>query len=276
MSYWRSEDWIERVLIPVCRDRNFLRKMSGILNENDFKPRGSEGLIEAYWIAQAAFKYWRDYKTPIGGMLQPEMLDYIRSNKRHVGKKNRERLLDLVDKIKRTEEIVAIEAIEKKVIDYKRRRAKAHAMKEMLDLQEKGELDDETWEKICRKAIEKRDNILSVINYNDDNSLEKRIKRRQKQSEEEFTALFIDPIDNNIRSIPRGEYILVLAKYNIGKSTAAVHIAKAFAFQKYKVLLFTLEDPAEFVEDRLDSSLSGIPMKKLIFKSSKLRRRLKK
>src|ERR1039458_8464503 len=166
MSYWRSEDWIERVLIPVCRDRNFLRKMSGILNENDFKPRGSEGLIEAYWIAQAAFKYWRDYKTPIGGMLQVEMLDYVRENKRHVGKKNRERLFDLVDKIKRTEEIVAIESIERKVIDYKRRREKAHAIREMLDLQEKGELDDKSFDRICRKALEARDNILSVTNYN--------------------------------------------------------------------------------------------------------------
>jgi hypothetical protein len=276
MSYWRSEDWLEKVLVPVCRDRNFLRKMSGILKEEDFKPRGDEGLIEAYWIAQAAFKYWRDYRTPIGGMLQVQMLDYVRENKKKIGKKNRERLFDLVDKIRHVDEIVAIEAIEKKVIDYKRRREKAHAIKELIRLQEKGELDDKTFDKICRRALDNRDNLLQVTHYNSEEDIDKRIKRRQKTREQEFPALFIDCIDNNVRTFPRGEYGLVLAKYNIGKSTAAVHISKAYAFQGYNVLFFTLEDPAEFVEDRFDASLSSIPMKKLVFKSSKLRRRLRR
>ena len=276
MSYWRSEDWIEKVLVPVCKDRNFMRKMSGILNEDDFKPRRDEGLIEAYWIAQAAFQYWREYKSPIGGMLSVQMMDFARENKRKIGKKNRIKLLELVDKIRHVDEIVAIEAIERKIIDYKRRREKSRAIKELLDIQEKeGKISDEVFDKICRRALEKRDNLLSVSHYTDD-SIDKRIKRRLKHREQEFPALFIDCIDENIRTFPRGEYGLVLAKYNIGKSTAAVHITKAYAFQGYNVLFFTLEDPAEFVEDRFDANLSNIPMKKLAFKSSKLKRRLRR
>ena len=239
-----------------------MRKMTGILNENDFKPRGGEGLVEAYWIAQAAFQYWREYKIPIGGMLSVQMMDFMRENKKKIGKKNRVRLLDLVDKIRHVDEIVAIEAIEKKVIDYKRRREKSHAIREMLDLQEKGVLDDKAFDRICRRTLENRDNLLSVSNYTED--IDKRIKRRQKTREQEFPRLFIDCIDNNVRTFPRGEYGLILAKYNIGKSTFAVHIAKAYAFQGYNVLFFTLEDPAEFVEDRFDASLSNIPDRKSV------------
>lgn len=276
MSYWRSEDWLERVLIPVCRDRNFLKRMSGILSPEDFKPRKDEGLIEAYWIAQAAFEHWRSYRTPIGGMLQVEMLDYVRKHKRHIGKKNREKLFELVDKINHVEEIVAIEAIEKKVIEYKQRREKARAIKEMLDLQEKGELDDKAFDRICRRAVERKDQLISIVDYNKEEDIDRRIKRRQKSTEQDFPALFIKCIDSNIRSIPRGEYMVILAKYNVGKSTFAIHLAKAWSYQGFKVIIFTLEDPAEMVEDRLDSSLSNIPMKHLIRKSRKLRRRLKR
>lgn len=275
MSYWHDEDWLERVLVPTCRDRNFLKRMTGILSEEDFKPRKGEGLVEAYWIAQAAFKYWRDYRTPIGGMLKTEMLDYIRENKKKISKKNREKLLDLVTEIRHAE-VVAIEAIEKKVIDYKRRREKARAIKEMLDLQEKGDLDDVSFDRICRKALERREELLSITNYNDEGDIDRRVKRREKSNAENFPALFVDCFDLNMRSIPRGEYGLILAKYNVGKSTFAIHLAKAYSYQNYNVILFTLEDPAEMVEDRLDSSISGIPMKRLVSKSSKLRRRLKR
>jgi hypothetical protein len=249
--------------------------MSGVLTENDFKPRKGEGLVEAYWIAQAAFRYWREYKTPIGGMLSTEMHDYIRENKKHVGKKNREKLFSLVDNIQNAE-IVAIEAIEKKVIDYKRRREKARAIKEMLDLQEKGELDDKAFDKLCRRALERREELLQISDYTDTADIDRRITRREKNTEQDYPALFIKCIDDNIRSIPRGEYILILAKYNVGKSTMAVHLAKAWSYQGFKVILYTLEDPGEMVEDRFDASLSGIPMKKLLRKSSKLRHRLKK
>lgn len=58
MSLWSDAEWLERVLIPLCRDRSFLKQMQGILSETDFKPRGGEGNLEYYWIAQKAFEYW--------------------------------------------------------------------------------------------------------------------------------------------------------------------------------------------------------------------------
>ena len=247
MSYWQDEDWIERVLIPICRDRNFLKQTLGIISPDDFKPKKGEGLIEAYWIADIAFKYWQDYKMPVGGLLKTEIQDFIRQNKKKISKSNRDKLLDLVEKIRHNEDPVAIESIVKKIVEYKRRREKARAIKEMLDLQEKGELDDKTFDKICRKALEKRDKLLTISKYDED-SIDKRIKRREKNQDREFPVLFIDCIDAAVRSFPRGEYGIILAKYNIGKSTAAIHLAKAYALQGYNVIIFTLEDPGEMVE----------------------------
>ena len=248
--------------------------MAGILSAEDFKPKKGEALVEVYWIAQAAFRYWRDYRVPIGGMLRTEMLDYCREHKKHVGKRNREKLLDLVENIKHGE-LVAIEAIEKKVIEYKRRREKSRAIKEMLDLQEKGELDDKTFDKLCKQALRRREELLVIGKYDKDD-IDRRIERREKNQEREFPALFIDCLDRSIRTFPRGEYGIILAKYNVGKSTFAIHLAKAYSLQGYNVILYTLEDPIDMVEDRLDASISGIPMKRLLDKSSKLKRRLKR
>lgn len=274
MSYWHDEDWLERVLIPLCRDRNFLKKMNGILHENDFKPRKGEGMWEAYWVASRAFQHWRDYKEPIGGLLKAEMLDYAREHKKEVGKKGREKLLDLVDRIRHTDSSIAVEAIEKKVLQYKQRREMARAVRDLISLQEKGELNGRKWYEICKKAIESHDKLIGIGNYEED--VDKRIRRREKNRDREFPVLFIDGFDAEFRTFPRGEYGIILAKYNVGKSTSAVHLAKAYAMQGFNVLLYTLEDMLDMVEDRLDSSLSRIPMRRLYDKSSKLRRRLNK
>lgn len=275
MSYWQDEDWIERVLVPVCRDRNFLKKMSGILSAEDFKPRRDEGMIEAYWIAQEAFKFWNDYREPIGGMLRTQMLDYVRENKRKVGTRHKDKLLKLVDTIRHANEPVAIEAIEKKVIDYKQRREKKRAISDLISIQEKhGDISDREFYKICQKALERREHLIRVGNYDED--IEKRIKRRYENSEREFPRLLIEEFDKEFRTFPRGQLGVGLAKYNMGKSTFSAHLAKAYAFQGYKVLFFTLEDDVEMVEDRLDSSLSMIPMRRLMRKSRKLRRRIRK
>lgn len=274
MSYWKDEEWLERVLVPLCRDRNFLKRMGGILSPDDFKPKKGEGVWEAYYIALKAFEYYRDYKEPIGGLLRPFMMDYVRENKRKIGNKGKDKIIELVEQIKRNKDAVAVEAIEKKIIEYKRRREKSRAVRELISLQEKGELDDSTFDRICRKATERRDYYLGITNYEEE--VDKRIKRRIKNSDRQFPSLMINEFDNNLRTFPRGEFGLLLAKYNLGKSTAAIHLDIAYAMQSYNVLHFTLEDSGEMVEDRLDSKLSGIPMRRLTDKSSKLRRRLKR
>lgn len=276
MSYFHDSDFQEKLLGPYCRDRNFLKRMSGILSPNDFKPKRGEGMIEAYWIALKAYQYWKDYREPIGGLLKTEMLDYVRENKKKIGTKSRDKLMDLVYSINKGNGIVAVDAIEKKVVDYKRRQQMRHAVHELIDLQENGGLTSDKWIKICRKAVDFVDFDLKVSDYTKEDSIDKRIKRREKDSDKKFPVLFIDPLDQEIRTFPRGEYGLGLAMYKRGKSTFAVHIAQAYALQDLDVLIFTFEDPSEMVEDRLDASFTGIPMKRLLEKSKKLRRRMRR
>jgi hypothetical protein len=52
-----------------------------------------------------------------------------------------------------------------------------------------------------------------------------------------------------------------------------LHIALAYAMQGLKVLYFTLEDPQDIVEDRMDSNMTAIPMNKLNRLPNRLRKR---
>lgn len=276
MSYFNDPDFQSKLLVPYCRDRNFLKQMSGILSPDDFKPRRGEGMIEAYWIAQKAFQYWKDYREPIAGMLKTEMLDYIREHKKRIGSKSRDKLLDLVEDVRKANGMVPVEAITKKVVEYKRRQQMKRAVNDLIEHQENGTLNPERWLKIARDAVDFTDYTLKVSDYTAKDSVEKRIKRREKDSEKKYPFLFIDPVDQEIRTFPRGEYGLALGKYKLGKSTFAIYIAQSYALQDLNVIIFSFEDPAEMVEDRLDASFTGIPMKRLMDKSSKLRRRFRR
>lgn len=275
-SYFYDEEFQSKMLMFICRDRTFLKKMSGLLTAEHFKSKRGEGMQEAYWIAVRAFKFWKDYREPIGGMLQTEMLDYIRENKRKIGSRSRDKLLKLVQDIKKGNGLVAVEAVEKRVIEYLQRQNKARAIKDLISSQEKGELSDSKFQRICKNALNSFDNTLKVSDYTDEDSVEKRIKRREKNKDRKFPYLMIDPLDKQVRTFPRGEVGVLIAKYKTGKSTAACHIDQAYALQGYKVLHFTLEDNAEMVEDRLDASFTGIKMKRLMDKSSRLKRRMRK
>lgn len=275
-GFWRDEDFQEKLLMFVCRDRNFLKKTSGLLSPKDFEPRKGEGMEAAYIIAQKAFKYWNDYREPIGGMLKTEVLDHLREFKGKIANKTRDKVLELVEKIRKAEGLVAVEAIERKVIEYKQRQNKRNAVKDLINLQEKGELTDRAFRKICRDALETYDNTLNVSDYTDEGAVKKRIRRREKNKDRKMPLLMIKEFDIKYNTAPRGEINIALAKYSVGKSTFAIHISQAYALQGLNVLLFTLEDPKEWVEDRLDASFTGIEMKQLMQKSSKLKRRLRK
>lgn len=273
-GYWRDEDFQEKELMFACRDRNFLKRTAGILSADDFKPRGGEGSWEIYTIAQKAFEFWDKYREPIGGMLRHEMLDYIEQHKRKIGHKQREKILDIVNNIRNANGLVAVEAIERKVVEYKQRQAMSHAIKEIINLKEAGELTPRKFYKVCREAVEERDHSIRISNYEEE--LEKRITRREKEKHRRYPYLFIPELDEAIRTFPKKNYGIILARYKTGKSTAAVFVDQAMALQGFNVLHFTLEDPKEDVEDKLDASFTGIKLKILSEKPRRLRRRLRK
>lgn len=273
MSYWRDPDFQSNLIAFLCRDRSFLKKTSGLLDANDFKPRKDE-TQERFILAKLALNFWREYDEPIGGLLRTEVLDYCREKENRVGTKLKEKLLDEVESIRSNHSMVAVEALEQKVIAYKARRAKQQAIDELIQLQEKGKLSDERFLTICQDALQTFGHNYKVVDYM--KGVEQRIRRRQIEAQRKFPYLMIEPLDVEVRAIPRGSVGLLLAKWKTGKSIGLTWIAYAMALQSYNVLLFTLEDPKNEVEDRLDGLLTALPVRQLVNLPNKLRKRFKR
>src|SRR3954468_2575661 len=140
MGSFHDSEFQERMLAFACKDVNFLKRTTGVLSVDDFKPRHGEGSWEAYAIAEKAFEYWNEFREPIGGMLRHEMLDHIENNKKKLGNKSRDKILELVNSIRNSNGLVAVEAIEKRIIEYKQRQNISSAIKEFIQLKEAGEL----------------------------------------------------------------------------------------------------------------------------------------
>jgi len=148
MSYFSDPEFKEKMLSFLCRDRNFLKRTSIMLEVKDFKPRRGEGQ-EQEWIAEAALSYWRNYGEPIGGMLKPMMQDFARERK--LAQRLKDRLMDLTDRIRKGDGLVAVEAVEKLIVDYKNRAARREYVEKLIVMQEEGKLTDE---RIIRETYE--------------------------------------------------------------------------------------------------------------------------
>lgn len=271
MSFWYDQDFQEKLVAFVCRDRHFLKRVAPMLDVEDFKPRKGQG-PEAFLIAKEALKFWRDYGEPIAGLLRTYMLDVCRE--KHLGEKQKDKLLDLVDDIRKNHSLVAVEALERKVVEYKARRAKYEAIQKMNELQEKGVLTNDKFQQIVNDAVKPFHNDYKATDYF--RTIDKRILRREAESRRRWPLLFIDPLDREIRAIPRGGMGLIVAQLKVGKSTALRHITMAYSLQGYKGLHFTLEDTKEIVEDGLDAAFTELAIKHLADVPNRLRRRFEK
>lgn len=269
-GYFKDPDFQQKLVMFLCKDRNFLKNVAPMLKAKDFEPRKG-GTPELYYIADIALNFWREYGEPIGGMLRTEVQDLARKKK--LSDKSRERLLDIVDGIRKADGLVAVEALERKVVEYKARRARQAAVAEIIQLEEDNALDNEKLVKICSRVLKNFGSPYTIVDYFED--MNTRVSRRRLEKLRKWPHIFIDPIDERIRVLSRGNIGLALAQYKVGKSVFLVWLAYAYALQGYKVLYFTLEDPREEVEDRLDSLFTRVAIKSLINTPIKVKNRFK-
>jgi hypothetical protein len=273
MGYFNEQNFQERMLASLVGDFRFLRKFTGVLSPMDFAAQngsGAEGWARET-AARLAFHWWKKYREPLGGMLRVEALDYVRANRTKVGQSYRQALLDLCEKLSDPELRKHGAAIEEKIRSFKSRQTMRNAIEEYIALQSKGELTADTFLRIARKSTQKLKDTVEVIDYIE--TLEQRIRQREANKNRKMPFLFIDPLDRVIPTIPRGQIGLWLGKYKVGKSTGLIHTAQVYAMQGYPVLYFTLEDPRDVVEARMDASLTGIGISQLVSKSGLLTRR---
>ena len=263
MGVMQDSAFQERILALAVKDRKFLQRTTGVLSREDFRPEedASPDDLARFRAANVILKFYRLYQQPIGGMLRPEILEYIRINKKSIGEKGRQLLLDLSERLTKPELVVAPEAVESKILDFKRRQRFKLTIEELINLQTRGELTPETFSKLTRESLKGLDGIGEVTDYGA--TIDQRIQRRLNEKVIKLPYLQIECFDQNCKVAPRGQIALALAKYGVGKSNFMVHVARAYAMQGLNVLFYTLEDPVQIVENRLDASISDLELDRL-------------
>lgn len=258
-GYWKDPDFQQKLVAFACRDRTFLKDCCYLLEPDDFKPRKNES-TDLWTIATAALEFWRKYGEPIGGMLRSEMLDYAR--KMNFTDRERIRLLDTVRVVRKSQSLVAVEALVDKVLAYKKDRLKAQAVEQLIELKERGELSDEKWLQVCMDGVERfGDTSYKATDYFA--GLESRIEHRRIGRNVHYPLLMIEPLDEMVRAIGRGQLGLWMGFAKAGKSQALRHTAIAYVIQGLHVLYLTLEDPMIQTQDGFDANITSLPLKRL-------------
>lgn len=271
-NFFDDEDFQDSLVFLLCKDAKFLNDCHHILEPDDFKPlRGMKWGRPRWIVAERALLYYQKYHEPPGRLLKADVLEYTAS----IGMPDRQ-IQEVRDYLKflHTQKAEGPSAITDKVVQYKRQRLKAQTIQEMVDLQGSGQLTDEKWYELSRKAVsvfEAQEH--QAIDYFE-NLADRIARRRHHDSLNRTPALFIDPLDSMIRRVlGPGQLGLVLAPPKRGKSLFLEWIALAYVLQRLNVLYFTLEDPQTEVEDRLDAAVSRVPIHRLSEKPIALKRR---
>lgn len=259
-----------QLLHAAYADRVFL-KASASHFQSEFFPNREEKLV-----AQAELTYWDKYEEPIGPLLRSDCEELAVNQK--FNDKEKQRLKDLLDRIVGGKvKLVSVAALKDKLKRLKYVSFYEHAVDEIIEAHDKDELDAQYLAELVEKAKrELGDKMLASRDYFDPKGLEMRIIRRSKVETTRAPKLLIDQLDKKVRMVSRGHLGLFLAPYASGKGHALLHVARAYAMQGLNVLFFTLEDPIDEVENRLDASIAGLPKNRLSELPNKLKKRFRR
>jgi replicative DNA helicase len=257
-----------QILRAVVRDRSFLKQAWRDVRPGDFPER------EEVIVTQAAVTFWEKYEEPLGAMLQSEVTEA--ASKERLGAEAKQKLKDLVTKIQRAgAEAVSVKALVDRVKALKQASFYSNGVDEIIAAHEEGTLSAHLLQELVERANrELTSNTTEVTEYFTE--LEKRIERRSLWDEKRSPMFLIDALDEKISGPERGHLAFFLAPPNAGKGLALIHMGQAYALQGLKVLHLTLEDPKDVVENRLDASMTGIPLDRLRVLPNRLRKRWKR
>lgn len=278
-SWWEEETLQDSLLSFLCRDRKFLKTFGTQLTSKDFRSNRGEGNSREV-VAALALEHWRKYHEPIGGLLKSEVLEYIETHRREGTKRiayDKKELIALLQIITSGNQLVPAESMEDKVRRYLENKQIKNALEEVIEAQEAGTLTTKKFAHVCKRVGDwSSKQRLDTIRLVTKGALEDRIVRRTRESNISRPFLLIDGIDSKTKLIGRGDLGLLMAPAKAGKSIGLAHISTAYARQRLNVLHVSLEDPKAEVEDRFDSSWTGIPIAELNRLPNKLRKRFKR
>ena len=253
------------------RDRAFLKAAWRDVRPVDFENK------EESLVAEAAVTFYEKFEEPVGVLLRAEVDSLIAKNG-HVGAATLQKLKDVIGQIQGAKmELVSVKALIAHVKELKKSSFYTEAVEEVITAHEKGELSADVMAGIVERAHKELHTSASIAHdFFSEAELNKRIERRANLDDVRYPLLLIQPLDSKIQIIGRGQLAIWIAPPSGGKGLALLHTACAYALQGLRVLFLTLEDPLELVENRLDASLTGLPLAKLRLLPKRLRRRFHK
>lgn len=270
-----NQHFTDTLLQFLVNDREFLKTGSHLIDLDDFMKRAPKIGNERAIVAKMALDFWNRYREPIGKMLRVDVEEISRKTK--MSPEGKKRLLDYAATLTNGHKRIAPDVMLERVRQYRTEHKLSLAMTQMTARFENGNLTTTEFLELARKAVEdvgkepgRPTNIFS------EKQLEARIARRWlQQQRQRFPVLLIDPIDRLVRIIARRHLGLIIAPYGRGKSMFFIWLALAYSLQGLNVMLFTLEDPQEDVEDRFDAAITALPLSRLTEVPEKLRERFK-
>ena len=266
-----DEDFTDQLVGLLTQDIESLHNLHALLEVDDFKPlRGMQWGQQRWVVADRALQYYERFHQPLGKLLHADIIDYangLQLNERQI--QLLEEYLTRLSKIK----LNGAAAIAEKVTKFKLERIKAATIQEMADLQASGQLTDEKWMELCRKAINTKDGQAPLTNYFE--GLEARIDYRSLRDRFNTNPmLLMEPLDNILfPGLARKQLGLVIAPTTRGKTSFLRWLGMVYPLQRCNTLYITLEDAKEDVESSLDAMISGVPFLQLAEQHDTLRDR---
>lgn len=224
-------------------------------------------------VAQVALDFYSSNQEPIGMLLANDAED--QAAKQRFDPAQKQKLKDLLRVLQNGKmQLVSVKALLERVERLKKKAFYSRAMDSLVSAYEEGTLTQATLEELVDKArTELHVNGFVIKNYFDDKEVSNRIARRSHSDDRhKYPVCGIHPLDSQIKLIARGQFGFLLAPAASGKGLALVKFGMAYAMQGFKVLHFTLEDPVDLVEDRMDAAWAGIPMRLLAARPRSLRK----
>lgn len=256
-----------QILHAIVSDRQFLKSSARDIKPEDFTER------EERAVAEAALTFWESFEDPVGSLLHSEV--YALKTVQKFGTETKTKLRKLIETLQGELKLVSVRALTSRVSALRQESFYEHAIDEILTAHEGGNLSPALLADLVDRAkVQLTGGTVPAHDLASD--VDARVLRRSKGDEKKYPLLLIDPIDEKIRVIGRGHVGLWLAPYSGGKGMALVHTSVAYALQGYNVLYITLEDPKEEVENRFDSCVTGIPMRKLTTLPNRFKKRFRR
>lgn len=258
MDPFRDEEVQRELLAMTIWDRSWLGAVGDLITPEDFLPVSRGTKTNSWIVASLTLPFFHNHRTPVGSLLGQELSRWLKESGASAARK--EELIKYLKGTKAVYDPSRSEILKETVIEFKRHKQRQRALRDLIELDEAGQLTDDKWQEITTAAmhsvgLEKTKDYIA--------GLELRQIRRQFQTRRRIPVLMIDPLDAQIQAIARGHLGLWLAYYKMGKSLALIYTATSYLFQGLNVLYFTLEDPVDDVEDRMDGCITQMLLEEL-------------